>query len=226
MLWKNLVFAARQLRKSPAFTITILITLALCIGANAAIYSIVDALFFRPLPYPDPQRLLMLGSVQRQGSASAFDNGQDGREWEIIRDHATFLDSAVYGGTNGINLFTNGRVEYVQEQRVGANFFKVLGLPLLRGREFAAQEDVPGGPALAVLSYQLWDRVFHQDPQIIGRTIDLRGAPYTVIGIMPRGFRTDSPADVWTPLQPSTKGRRQRHQLLDHCAIKAERHAS
>lgn len=206
MLWKNLVFAARQLRKSPAFTITILITLALCIGANAAIYSIVDALFFRPLPYPDPQRLLILGTVQRQGGASAFDDGQDGREWELIRDHAAFIDSAVYGGTNGVNLFSNGRVEYVQEQRIGANFFKVLGVPLLRGREFAAQEDVPGGPALAVLNYELWERVFHQDPQIIGRTIDLRGAPYTVIGIMPRAFRTDSPADVWTPLQPSTKG--------------------
>jgi predicted permease len=206
MLRKNLAFAARQLRKSPAFTITVLVTLALCIGANTAIYSIVDALFFRPLAYPDPHRLLMLGTVARQGKASAFDNGQDGREWEAVRDHATFLDSAVYGGTNGVNLVADGRVEYVQEQRVSANFFGVLGVHPLRGREFTRQEDVRGGPPLVVLSYEIWRRVFHEDYSIIGRTIDLRGAPYTVVGIMPSGFRTDSPADLWTPLQPSTQG--------------------
>lgn len=206
MFWKNLIYAARQLRKSPAFTITILATLALCIGANTAIYSIVDALFFRPLPYPDSDRLLMLGTTERHGSASTFQNGQDGRQWEMVRDHASLLASAVYGGTNGVNLFANGHVEYVQEQRVGANFFGVLGVPPLRGREFTPQEDVPGGPAVAILSYDIWRRVFHGDSSILGRTIDLRGAPYTVAGIMPPGFRTDSPADVWTPLRPSTKG--------------------
>jgi predicted permease len=206
MLWRNLIYAARQLRKSPAFTITVLATLALCIGANAAIYSIVDALFFRPLPYPDPDRLVMLGTMERQGSASNFENGQDGREWQMVRDHASLLNSAVYGGTNGVNLFAGGHVEYVQEQRVGANFFRVLGVPLLRGRELTPHEDVPGGPALVVLSHGVWQRVFHGDASIVGRTIDLRGAPYTVIGIMPAGFRTDSPADVWTPLHPSTNG--------------------
>lgn len=206
MLWKNFVFAGRQLRKSPAFTLTVLITLALCIGANTAIYSIVDALFFRPLPYPEPERLLMLGTVARQGSASSFDNGQDGREWEMVRDQATFLDSSVYGGTNGVNLFSGGHVEYVNEQRVSANFFRVLGVAPVRGREFTRREDVPGGPALVVLSHDIWRRVFREDPSIVGRTIDLRGTPYTVVGIMPAGFRTDAPADLWTPLQPSTKG--------------------
>jgi putative ABC transport system permease protein len=205
-LGRNLAFAARQLRKSPAFTITVVTTLALCIGANAAIYSIVDALFFRPLPYPDPDRLLMLGTISRHGNASAFDNGQDGREWETVRDHATFLDSVVYGGTNGVNLVANRRVEYVQEQRVSANFFRVLGVDPILGREFTRQEDVRGGPALAILSYEIWQRLFRGDPSIVGRTIDLRGAPYTVLGIMPGGFRTDSPADLWTPLQPSTQG--------------------
>ena len=204
--WRNLTFAARQLRKSPAFTVTVLATLALCIGANAAIYSIVDALLFRALPFPDPDRLVMLGTLERQGSASGFDTGQNGREWEIVRDHASLLNSAVYGGSNGVNLVAGGHVEYVQEQRVGANFFGVLGVPPLRGREFAPREDVPGGPALVILSYGLWQRLFHADPAIVGHTVDLRGAPYTVLGIMPAGFRSDSPADLWTPLQPSTKG--------------------
>ncbi len=211
--WNNLRYAARQLRKSPAFSITVLATLALCIGANTAIYTIVDALFFRPLPYPDPSRLVMLSTIQRKGQASATDTSQDGRQWELIRDHASLLDSAVYGTTSGVNLVAGGRVEYIEQQRVSANFFHVLGIEPLIGREFTRQEDVPNGPALAILSYGLWQRVFHGDPSIVGRVIDLRGAPYTVTGILPAGFRTlpagfgtDTPPDVWTPLRPSHSG--------------------
>jgi predicted permease len=204
--WSNLTFAARQLRKSPAFTITVLATLALCIGVNAAIYSIVDALFLRPLPYPQPERLVMLGTSQHKGVLSHFDTGQDGSNWEMVRDHASLLESAVYGGTDGVNLYAGGHVEYVQEQRVSANFFGVLGVPPLIGREFTRQEDVPGGPKLTVLSHALWQRLFHGDSSIVGRTVDLLGAPHTVVGVMPAGFRSDTPVDLWTPLQPSTRG--------------------
>lgn len=204
--WSNLTFAARQLRKSPAFTITVLATLALCIGANAAIYSVVDALLLRPLPYPHPEKLVMLGVSQRKGAISHFDTGQDGSNWEMVRDHASLLDSAVYGGTDGVNLYTGGHVEYVQEQRVSANFFGVLGVRPLIGREFTRQEDVPGGPNLTVLSYALWQRLFSGDPSIVGRTVDLLGTPHTVVGVMPAGFRSDTPVDLWTPLQPSTRG--------------------
>lgn len=211
--WNPLRFAGRQLRKSPAFSITVLTTLALCIGANTAIYTIVDALFFRPLPYPDPGRLVMLSTIQRKGTASATDTSQDGRQWELIRDHATLLDAAVYGSSSGVNLVAGGRVEYITEHRVSANFFRVLGIEPLIGREFTREEDVRGGPALAILSYGLWQRVFHGDPQIVGRIIDLRGAPYTVVGIIPKGFRAlpagfgpETPPDVWTPLRPSHLG--------------------
>jgi predicted permease len=206
MLWKNFRYAARQLGKTPGFTITVFATLGLCIGANTAIYSVVDAVFFRPLPYPDPDRLVMIANVYQHNGASGTATGQTGRVWELVRDHASFLDTAVYGGTGGVNLFAAGRVEYVQQQRVSANFFKVLGIAPLIGREFTRQEDVRGGPSLTVLSYELWQHVFQGDPSIIGRSIDLRGAPYTVIGIMPRGFRTDTPAHLWTPLQASTSG--------------------
>jgi predicted permease len=205
-LWNNFRYAARQLGKTPAFTLTILATLGLCIGANTAIYSVVDAVFFRPLPYPGPDRLVMIARVYQHNGASGNDTGQTGSVWELARDHASFLDSAVYGGSGGVNLFAAGRVEYVQQQRVSANFFSVLGVHPLMGREFTRQEDVPGGPPLAILSYRIWQRLFQGDPSIIGRTTDLRGEPYTVIGIMPRQFRTDAPADLWTPLQPSTSG--------------------
>ncbi len=207
-LWNDLRYAIRQLRKSPAFTITVLATLGLCIGANTAIYTVVDEVFFRPLPYPDPGRLVMLVRVfSRNGVSEAPQTGQSGSMWELVRDHASFLNSAVSGGATGVNLFAAGHVEYVQQQSVSANFFNVLGIHPLLGREFSRQEDVPGGPPLTVLSYAIWQRLFRGDPAIIGRTIDLRGAPFTVIGIMPRNFRTDAPADLWTPLQPSTSGK-------------------
>lgn len=207
-MWKNLRYAVRQLGRSPAFTITVIATLALCIGVNAAIYSIVDELFFRPLPYPQPDRLVMLARIfHRSGVTGAPNTGQTGQVWELVRDHASLLDSAVYtDGSSGVNLFAGGHVEYVRQQRISANFFHVLGIPLLAGREFARQEDVPGGPSLVVLSYGLWQSVFHGNPQILGRTVDLRGAPFTVIGIMPPHFRTDVSADLWTPLRPSITG--------------------
>lgn len=204
--WNSLRHALRQLRKSPAFTITVVLTLGLCIGANTAIYTLVDTLFFRPLPYPNPDRLVMITTRFQKGGASGTNTSQTGAQWEAVRDHAIFLDSAVYGGAGGVNLYAGGRVEYVQQQRVSANYFHVLAIAPLIGREFSRQEDVPGGPALTVLSYGLWQRLFHGDPEIVGRSIDLRGAPYTVVGVMPRDFRTDQAVDLWTPLHPSRTG--------------------
>ena len=205
-MWSDIRFAARQLRKAPAFAFTVVGTLALCLGANAAIYTVVDRLFLRPLPYPEASRLAMLVQVVEKGGISETDNSQTGQMWEIVRDHATFLDGAVYGMTSGVNLAAGGRVEYVAQQRVSAGFFRVLGVLPQIGREFRRQEDVPGGPPLAILSHGLWKRDFFGEPGIVGRTVELRGAPYTVIGVMPPGFRTDQPADLWTPLQPSTSG--------------------
>ncbi|MGA8598757.1 MAG: ABC transporter permease [Bryobacteraceae bacterium] len=207
MLWNNLRYALRQFRQSPAFTITILVTLALTIGVNTAIYSVVDAIFFRPLPYPKPDRLVMIGVAYSKNGTSGIRTNQNGRLWEALRDHATLLDCAVYHpGSGGVNLFANGGVEYVKQQKVSAGFFNVLGISPLAGREFTRQEDVRGGPAVAILSYEFWQRVFQGNPSIIGRTVDLRGAPYTVVGIMPRGFHSDAKVDVWTPIQPSTTG--------------------
>ena len=204
--WNDLRFALRQLRKSPGFTLTVLLTLGLCIGANTAIFTVVDRLFLRALPYPDPNRLVMVVSVFHKAGVSDTETSQDGRAWELIRDHAPSIDSAVYGGTSGVNLFSAGRVEYVQQERVSANFFHVLGIAPLIGREFSREEDIPGGPSLVLLSYGLWQRAFAGNPAIVGRSIDLRGAPFTVAGIMPETFRSDQPTDLWTPLQPTTTG--------------------
>jgi predicted permease len=207
VVWNNVRYALRQFRQSPAFTITILGTLALTIGVNTAIYSVVDAIFFRPLPYPQPDRLVMIARAYSGGGATDIETSQTGRMWETLRDHATLLDGAVYKpGAGGVNLFANGGVQYVKQQRVSAGFFNVLGIRPLLGREFTRQEDMPGGESVAILSYEFWQRLFQGDASIVGRNVDLRGAPYTVVGIMPRGFRTDANVDVWTPVQPSTSG--------------------
>jgi predicted permease len=206
---RALRYAGRQLRKSPAFTVTVLLTLALCIGANTAIFSIVDQIFFRALPYPDPDGLMMIARTYDKGNLSETDLGQSFRTWEPVRDHAPLIDSAVYSqGSGSLNLFVNNHVEYVHKQEVGAGFFHVLGIQPLIGREFTRQEDVPGGPALAVLSYGLWQRIVNGDPATVGRSIDLAGMSYTIIGVMPKGFKTDAPeAQIWIPLRPSAGGR-------------------
>lgn len=205
---RDLRYAGRQLRKSPGFTVTILLTLALCIGANTAIFSIVDQVFFRALPYPDPSHLMMIARTYHKGNLSETHTSLNGFAWQLIRNQAQALESAVYiAGSVGVNLFASKHVEYIQKQQVCAGFFRLLGIPPLIGREFTRQEDVPGGPKLAVLSYAIWQRIFHRDPGILGRSIDLEGAPYTVIGVMPRDFQTDAPqTQVWTPLEPSTTG--------------------
>lgn len=213
-IYPNFRYAARRFRKSPAATITVLATLALCIGANTAVFSVVDTLFFRPPPYPNPEQLAVIATVQRFHGASNVDTSQDGAQWEAVRDGATLLDAAVFGAAAGVNLVAQDRVEYIGNERVSENFFRVLGITPLLGREFTRQEDVPNGPKLAIISYGLWQRAFHANPRTLGQTIQLRGEPHTIIGVMPAGFLPPSDTidseplrvDVWTPLQPTTTG--------------------
>jgi predicted permease len=205
-LWSELRFTLRQLGRSPGLTVTILVTLALCIGANTAIYSFIDALRVKSLPYPDPDRL---GAIARHlrfpgGEETGFHI--DGTMWEALHHNATKIDLAAEGGVSGVNLVAANRVEYIQQKRVSAGYFRVLGIAPLFGREFNDIEDTPGGPAVTVLSNELWQRLFQRDPTAIGRTIDLRGEPFTVVGILPKDFVNKDKADVWTPLRPTTTG--------------------
>jgi predicted permease len=206
-LWNDTRFAFRQLRKSPAFTLVVLATLGLCIGANTAIYSVLDAVLLRSVPYPEPDRLAVVTSdlLYNNGKLER-DTSQSGYQYEAVRDGAPGVDVAAYAGYNGANFAGQGHLEYIQQQRVSAGYFRVLGVLPQYGREFTRTEDVAGGPALAILSYNFWQRVFQGDAAALGRAINLRGEPYTVIGIMPKDFRVEAPIDVWTPLHPSPRG--------------------
>jgi predicted permease len=206
-LARDVRYAVRVLRKSPAFTAAAMATLALCIGANTAIFSVVDAVLLRPLPYPQPERLAQITAHFQGKGISGDKTNLTGLIWEAIRDNATYLDRAVYSEFSmGVNFVAGGQVDYVRQQRVSAGFFRVLGITPLVGREFSVAEDHPGGPAVTVLSYALWKRVFHGDPSVVGQAVRLRGEPHTVVGVLPANFQSSIPADLWTPLRPSSTG--------------------
>lgn len=206
-LVRNLRYSARVLRKSPAFTLTAIATLALCIGANTAVFSIADAMLFRPLPYPEASRLLRLTRVDRNEKGWYEQTAVRGSVWEYVRDHASSIDLAVQRGAEGVNfILPGGAAKYVQQVRVSASFFQVLGVAPFMGREFTAEEDREGGPAVAVVSHKFWEAALAADPGIVGRSILLRGEPYTITGVMPPGFNTIPPADLWTPVRPSLRG--------------------
>src|SRR5579863_5969051 len=206
-LWKDLRLALRQLRKSPAFTLVVLATLGLCIGVNTAIYSVLDAVLLRPAPYPQVDRLAMVTTVYWQNGVEYSNDRQTGTLFEAVRDGVSSFDvAATSAGANGANFSAPGHLEYIHQQRVSAGYFGVLGVAPQYGREFLRSEDVSGGPAITVLSYEFWRRIFHEDPAALGRAITLRGEPYTIVGIMPKGFYTNVKVDVWTPLRPSRGG--------------------
>jgi hypothetical protein len=199
-------YALRQLRKTPIFSLVVLATLGLCIGVNTAVYSVLDAVLLRPAPYPEAERLGMMVTAARSKGQEFVNTSQNGAMFESVRDHVPSLEVAAWSGVSGVNFAGEGRLEFVQQQRVSAGYFHVLGIEPQFGREFTRAEDVAGGPALVVLSHEFWQRVFHGDASAVGKPINLRGEPYTIAGIMPRGFRSGQQVDVWTPLRPSRTG--------------------
>src|ERR1039457_4406977 len=189
---QQLKFAARHLRRSPGFTLAVVLTLALSIGANPAIFSLVNALILKNLPYPHPERMGTIYARVTGVGASDSLSGIDGEKWELLRDHVPSLISAIAGGWSGVNLTAGSRAEYVHDGRVSAHYLDVLGLQSMLGRNFSENEDRPHGPKVAILSFNLWRNDFNQDPAIIGQTILLRSEPYTVVGVLPE--------DALTPL--------------------------
>jgi predicted permease len=208
MLIDDLKFGWRQLVKAPGFSLTAILTLGLAIGANTAVFSLVDAVMLRPLPYPQPDRLALLSlDIFRSGVKSGANTSHTGAVWEAIRDQATTVDAAVISGMSAqVSLATGDRAIPVAPQRVSAGYFRVLGVAPAVGREFVAEEDRPGGPTVALLSDHLWRSAFNASPAIIGQTIRLKGEPATVVGVMPASFKTDADADLWTPVRATRSG--------------------
>ncbi|HET7512551.1 MAG TPA: ABC transporter permease [Chthoniobacterales bacterium] len=192
----DLRYALRTLLKSPGFTAVAVLTLALGIGANTAIFSVINAVLLAPLPYPQPDRIMTLNEFSNgTNTAVAF---PDYLDW---RSSNTVFDELAISRRESHNLSVAGRQpEHVGTACVTANFFRVIGLLPALGRTFTEAEDKVGGPALAVISDGIWQRVFQKDPSVLGRTVSLDNQPFTVIGVMPAAMSSPGAVDIWLPI--------------------------
>ena len=206
-LGRDLRYAGRRMWRAPGFSATVILTLAVTMGAAGAVFSLADAVLLRALPLPQPDRLAVL-SLKRTSSQGDYTGASvDGAMWTTTRSRATLIDAAVsQRGVLGVNFVAGTTPSFVQNQAVGDGYFRVLGVIPARGREFLPEEARPGGPAVAILSHQFAERVFAGSDAAIGRTILLRGEPHSVVGVMPRGFQSLADADVWTPLRVAGQG--------------------
>jgi predicted permease len=195
-LLQDLRHGLRVLARSPGFTAVALLALALGIGANTAIFSVVNGVLLRPLPYPEPSRLIMIyekDAESRQASV-AYPNFLDWRH-----ENRSFTDIAAFGGDD-FNFTGSGQPEHLGGGLVSASLLPVLGVNPLLGRNFLPQEDQQGAGGVVMLTYGLWKRRFGADPNILGKTMTLNAKSYTVIGVLPPNFRFRREADLYIPL--------------------------
>jgi predicted permease len=196
---KDIRYGVRSLLKHPSFTAIAVITLALGIGANSVMFSAVNAVLLRPLPYKTPERLVAVESINsRSGKTSAGGvSPADFRDWQD--QSRSFEQLAVYSGT-AVDLPGEERTESIVGARVSGGFFPVFGVEPLLGRAFAPEEELSNGPKALILSYRLWQRRFGSDPSIVGKGVKTNEGQTTVVGVMPPSFRFPSYAELWTPL--------------------------
>ena len=212
-LAQDVRYAIRSLRHSPAFALAAIATLALGVGATLAVFTVVNGVLVRPLPYHDPSRLSMIWIIQhtRDGSSGNLPL-TSGFFSDIARDAKSVDDMAAFRGWAYSLSANGGEPEQVAGARVSPSLFNVLGIRPFAGRVFTRAEAVPGGPSVAVISHDLWRRKFGGDPSIVGKIVNLSGKPFTIVGVMPPGFAFPRGAelpsafqfalrtDLWAPL--------------------------
>ena len=206
-LWHDFRFALRQIRKAPGFALATVLTLALGIGATTTMFSVVNAVLLQPLPFPEPGRLVAVGSVNDRRPAPINSPGAmsylDFFDWRSQNHSFTAL--AAYHDTN-VTLTGAGDPKHLDAEMVSADFFKTLGIAPAMGRDVALEDEKPGAH-VAVLSHELWQSAFGSAPHIVGQAITLDNNSYTVIGVMPRGFGfpIQNPAPLlWTSIADDT----------------------
>ena len=212
-LWQDLIFGARMLRKSPAFTAIAVLTLSLGIGANTAIFSVVNGVLLRSMPYRDPARLAIIwNDYGNQGQSLPAVSPPDFKDY---RERSRTMEFAAAAPTGGGTLLLDdpggagNRPQQFDMANVTTNFFPLLGVAPALGRDFSAEEGALNGPKVVILSDHLWKNTFHSDPGLIGKSISLNGNPFTVVGILPSQFRLLLPteafqvrdSDLWIPQQ-------------------------
>jgi putative ABC transport system permease protein len=222
-LLQDIKYGARVLAKHRGFTVVAVLTLALGIGANTAIFSVVNELLLRPLPFRDADRLVMLWEVTPEGRHQNTTSRANFRGW---REQSKSFESMAAFSDQRLNLTGAGEPEEVSVQFATPELFQVLGVEPSIGRRITEDDARAGAPAVAVLSYGLWQRRFGGDPRLVGKPIMLNSEPFTVVGILPEGFQwhirkrsgTGKPAEIWTVLDMPTEGSGARGRFLSTVA--------
>jgi predicted permease len=212
-LLQDLHYGFRNLLKSPGFTLVVALTLAIGMGANTAIFSVIDSILLRPLPYKEPGRLTLLYETEAAPGHYPL-SPPDFLDWRA--QNTTFEDMAVFSYPLDLNLSGQGRPDHILGVPTQANFFSVLGARPLLGRTWLAGEDQPGKDQQVILSYGLWRSLFSGDPGVIGRTVELNSRKHTIVGVMPASCRFPFPqAQVWIlqKMDAKTLGQRGNHWL-------------
>jgi putative ABC transport system permease protein len=205
ILWQDLRYGARMLLKNPGFTLIAALTLALGIGANTAIFSVVKGVLLSSLPYPNPEQLAMVWcDNRRQGIPDDITSYPNFVDW---RDRNKTFQGMAGVTSDRYNLTGTGEPEEIRGATVSINFFQLMGVNPVHGRAFTAEEEQPGRDRVVVLSHSLWQRRFGGDPGILNKTISLSDEPYTVVGIMPPGFQFPEKTEIWGPLAPDERMR-------------------
>jgi putative ABC transport system permease protein len=209
----DLRHSLRVLTANPGFTTVAVAALALGIGANTAIFSVVNAVLLAPLPYPNSDRIMRIERGFKSGDESGSVSIPKFMAWK--KGNQTFESMAIYDFSGpGLNLGSGDHREQIKGIHVSAEYFQVFGVSPSVGRTFLPQEDQPNGGKAAILSGDLWRTHFGSDPSLIGGTVLLGGDSYTVVGVLPANFHSDPPADVFIPMQADPNSTNQSHYLL------------
>ncbi len=218
-LARDLSYAVRMIRRAPGFSATVILTLALGIGATTSIFTVVNAVLLRPLPYPEPDRIayISFSTGGESGRDNPFSYTGDYAAWR--RHSRSFSRLAGYMSFTA-NLTGGGEAERARCGLATESLFALLGVQPALGRSFLPEEDRPGGPPVAILSDAFWRRRFGADPLVIGKTLTLDAAPHTIVGVLPANFRLpdrfghDYAYDVWIPFAIGDTGRARRGEIL------------
>ncbi len=195
-LWQDLRHGFRALRKSPGFTAVAVLTLGLGIGANTAIFSVVESVLLRPLPYRDPHALVQIWNTYLPQFPQVPNSAGDFQDFR--RQASSFSGMAAYIDIpRGYNLTGEGEPERLEARLATSGLFPLLGSRPVVGRTFAPEDDKPGGPRVVILSYRFWQNRFGSNPAVVGHAVTLDGIGYTVVGVLPAGFRLAPTTDIW-----------------------------
>ena len=217
--WRDLRFASRSLAKVPGFTTIAILVIVVGIGANTAVFSVINTVLLKPLTYPDPQSLVQLMNTSPQGSFPGA-NVPKFNIWHQQSGIFQYVAGYDQGGA-GLNLTGGTDPEQVQGIHVTEDYFRLFGAPILAGRTFTSAEDSPHGGHVVVLSYGLWKRRFGGNPNMVGTNIHLDGQPYLVVGIIGRDFVTEPAGDLWLPFQFDLSSQDMAHYFETAARLKA-----